>query len=114
MMSKLRIFILATLFVALFSACTATEPPMVTSISPTKGAQGQTLTVTITGTYFTGATAVSFGPGITVNSFTVDSSTKISGNITIDALAVPGVWDVSVATPADTSTLTSGFTAKQI
>lgn len=89
-------------------------PPTIASVSPNKGAQGQTLTVTIAGAYFTGASAVSFGPGITVNVFTVNSSNKITGNITIDALAVSGVRDVSVTTPTGTATLTSGFTAKQI
>jgi NO-binding membrane sensor protein with MHYT domain len=88
-------------------------PPTISSVRPTKGAQGQTLTLTIAGTYFTGATAVSFGPGIAVNNFTVNSSIKITVNITIGARAALGPRNVSVTTPGGTATLTSGFTVVQ-
>jgi len=87
-------------------------PPAISSVSPSDGARGQTLTVAIKGNYLAGATVVSFGPGITLNSFTEDSSTKIRGNISIEALAVPGARDVSVTTPAGTAALTGGFTVK--
>jgi peptidoglycan/xylan/chitin deacetylase (PgdA/CDA1 family) len=86
-------------------------PLTITSVTPSNGAQGQTLSsLTITGTYLTGVTAVSFGSGITVNSFTVNSPTQITGNITIDALADTGARDVLVTTPAGTATMTGGFT----
>jgi titin len=84
--------------------------PTISTVSPNSGVQGQTLNVTITGTYFTGAITVSFGSGITVNSFTVDSATQITANITIDAAATPGTRDVSVTTPQGTATKTGGFT----
>jgi hypothetical protein len=85
-------------------------PPTITSVSPTQDTQGQAFSVTITGTYFTGATVVSFGTGITVNSFTVDSATQITANITIAPTAATGTRDVSVTTPGGTATLTGGFT----
>jgi hypothetical protein len=50
-------------------------PPTITSFSPTSGKTGQT--ITITGTNFTGATAVSFG-GRAATSFTVVSATSIT------------------------------------
>jgi len=83
--------------------------PSVTSVSPASGDQGETLDVTITGTYFTGATAVSFATGITVNSFTVDSSTRITASITIDADAATGARNVSVTIEGGTGALTGGF-----
>jgi len=86
------------------------EPPTVTSVSPNSGEQGATLEATIGGTNLTGATAVSFGDGITVNSFTVVSATEITANISISATATPGSRDVSVTTPDGTGTLTDGFT----
>ncbi|GAI53247.1 unnamed protein product, partial [marine sediment metagenome] len=86
------------------------EPPTVTSVSPDSGEQGATLEVTIGGTNFTGATAVSFGTGITVNSFTVVSATQITASISISATATLGLRDVSVTTPGGTGTLTDGFT----
>ena len=46
-------------------------PPVIVSVNPNQGVQGQTENVTITGSYFTGATSVDFGPGVTTNSFTV-------------------------------------------
>ena len=86
------------------------EAPTVASVSPNSGEQGATLEVTISGTNFTGATAVSFGDGITVNSFTVVSATQITANISISATATLGLRDVSVTTPDGTGTLADSFT----
>jgi hypothetical protein len=88
-------------------------PPSITSVSPTRGAQGQALTVAIMGRYFTGATAVSLGSGVTVTSFTVDSGNQITANVAIDPLASLGARDVSVSTPAGTGALAGGFTVVQ-
>ena len=72
--------------------------PAVTGLSPSSGpAAGGTL-VTITGTGFTGATAVDFGTTAATN-FTVVSSTEI----TADSPAGTGVVDVTVTTPGGKS-----------
>ena len=90
--------------------------PTLASIFPTSGNRLQTLDVTFTGTNFiSGVSSVSFGPGITVNSTTVNSGTSITANITIGAAAATGPRDVSVtnAPPppgGSTATLTNGFT----
>ncbi len=76
--------------------------PTVASVNPGSGQQGKTLTVTITGANLTGATSVSFGAGVTVNSFTVNSSTQITANISISSTATTGAKNVSVTTPAGT------------
>ncbi len=78
--------------------------PTITSVTPGSGTQGQTLGVIILGTNLTGATSVSFGAGITVNSFTVNSSTQITANISISSTATTGARNVSVTTPAGTGT----------
>jgi hypothetical protein len=87
-----------------------TPLPIVTAVDPDQGYQGDDLDVTITGTNFNGATSVSFGAGITVNDFDVDSNTQITADITIAAGATPGTRDVSVTTPEGTGTLEDGFT----
>ncbi len=84
-------------------------PPTVTSVNPNQGLQGQTLAVTIWGSYFTGASAVSFGPGIAVNSYNVNSSVQIVANVTINGAAAPGLRDVSVTTPGGTGSLSNAF-----
>jgi len=84
--------------------------PTVTSVSSDSGEQGATLEVTIGGTNLTGATAVSFGDGITVDSFSVVSAAEITASISIDTTATLGLRDVSVTTSAGTGTLTDGFT----
>ena len=72
--------------------------PTVTGLSPTSGpAAGGTL-VTITGTGFTGATAVDFGTTAATN-LTVVSDTSV----TADSPAGTGTVDVTVITPAGTS-----------
>lgn len=65
----------------LFAACAvASNPtvPSITSFTPTAGLTGTT--VTITGTGFTGATAVKIG-GVDVTSFTVNSDTQITATV---------------------------------
>ena len=89
---------------------TTLTPARVTSVTPNSANQGQTLDVTIAGANFTGATAISFGDGITGNRFNISNDTQITANITIAADAAPGTRDVSVTTPAGTGTLTDGFT----
>jgi len=62
---------------------------------------------------FGGATGISFGAGITVNSFNVDSSTQITADITIDSSCPIRPTNVSVITPTGTATLTDGFTVEK-
>jgi hypothetical protein len=85
--------------------------PAMIGVNPKAGNQGQTLNnVIITGLNFTGATAVSFGAGITVNSFSVNSDTQITASITIAANATLGTRNVTVTDPNGAGTLSSGFT----
>lgn len=78
--------------------------PTISSLNPNKGTQGQSLNITIAGTHFINAESVSFGSDITVNSFTVDSSTQITANITISLSTATGLRNVSVTTPVGTGT----------
>ena len=84
--------------------------PTVAAVSPNRGQQGETIDVTISGTYFTGVTSVGFGSGITISNIIEDSSNQITAGITIDSAATLGPRDVSVTTPGGTATLTDGFT----
>jgi hypothetical protein len=88
----------------------APPAPTVSSVNPSQGAQGQTLGVTISGTNLSGATAVSFGNGITVNAFNPDSPTQITANISIGGGAALGSRNVSVTAGGSTGTMTGGFT----
>jgi uncharacterized delta-60 repeat protein len=72
------------------------QPPTITSFTPTSGATGTT--VTITGTNFTDATAVSFG-GTAAASFNVVSATQITAVVGSGASG-----SVSVTTPGGTAT----------
>ncbi|MBN2099222.1 MAG: right-handed parallel beta-helix repeat-containing protein, partial [Dehalococcoidia bacterium] len=96
-----------------FIPWTGMTAPAVTSVLPNQGEQGQTLTgVVIAGTNFVGIESggISFGAGITVNSFTVNSATQITASITIAADATPAARDVTVTNYIGTGTLTGGFT----
>ncbi len=75
--------------------------PVISSFTPTSSGNG--LTVTITGTDFTGATAVSFG-GTAATSFNVVNATTITAVV---GTGTSGI--VSVTTPGGTGTR-SGFT----
>jgi hypothetical protein len=76
-------------------------PPTISSFSPTSDGTGQT--VTITGTNFTGASAVSFG-GTAASSYTVVSATSITAVVGAGATG-----SVSVTKATGTGTL-AGFT----
>jgi hypothetical protein len=75
----------------------STSSPAVTIISPGSGTAAGGTTVTITGTGFTGATAVNFGASPAT--FTVNSNTSI----TATSPNGTGVVDVTVTTPGGTS-----------
>jgi uncharacterized repeat protein (TIGR03803 family) len=78
-------------------------PPVVTSISPQAGPTFGGTTVTISGTYLTGASAVSFG-GTPASSFTVNSATQITATAPAEAA---GTVDVTVTNPSGTSPTSS-------
>jgi hypothetical protein len=85
--------------------------PTLSSISPTSGAQGQTLSDTLTGTNFVTGATCSFGAGITVNSCTRNSATQMTANITIAGNAAIGTRNVTVTNPdTQSATLTNAFT----
>lgn len=76
--------------------------PTITSFTPTSAVPGST--ITITGTNFTGATAVSFG-GTAAASFTVTNATTISA-----VTGTGATGDVKVITPGGSASL-AGFTS---
>ena len=76
--------------------------PAVTGVSPSAGPAAGGTSVTITGSYFTNATAVGFGT-TPATSFTVDSDSQI----TASAPAGTGIVDVTVASLGGTSTTSS-------
>jgi hypothetical protein len=65
---------------------TAPPAPMISSFSPTSGPVGTS--VTITGTGFTGATAVAFG-GVNTSSYSVNSDTQITASVPSGATTGP-------------------------
>ena len=73
--------------------------PTVTGISPTSGLTSGGTSVAITGTGFTGATAVKFG-STSATSYTVNSATSITATSPAQAA---GTVDVTVTTPGGTS-----------
>lgn len=80
--------------------------PAVTAVAPTTGPTAGGTSVTVTGTAFTGATAVTFG-GVAATSFTVNSPTSIT------AVAPPhaaGAVGIAVTTPNGTGTGAGLFT----
>ncbi|MCX4905253.1 IPT/TIG domain-containing protein [Streptomyces sp. NBC_00878] len=78
--------------------------PVVLSVSPNQGSASGGTTVTVTGTSFTGVTAVRFGSK-PATSFTVNSSTQI----TAVSPSGTGTVNVTVTTTQGTSTQTATF-----
>ncbi len=74
-----------------------------TGVSPVAGRSAGGITLTITGTGFTGATQLDFGT-IATTDFTIDSDTQIT---VVSPPAVAATVDVTVATPGGTSPVSS-------
>jgi hypothetical protein len=87
--------------------------PTITAVNPVRGNQGITLDITIAGTYFSGASEVSLGAGITLNRFSILSANQITASITIGADAATGSRDVMITTPGGSYVLPHGFTIIQ-
>jgi uncharacterized protein YhjY with autotransporter beta-barrel domain len=81
--------------------------PTITGATPNVGSNAGGTSVVLTGTNFTGATAVTFG-GTAATSFTVDSATQITA--TVPAAGAAGAVAIAVTTPGGTATQASGFT----
>src|SRR5262249_37444250 len=90
--------------------------PSITQISPNQGQQGvQNLAVSLTGQathWIQGSTTVSFGPGISVAAFTINSPTSAIATLSIDPAAIIGTRDVVVTTNAEILKLVNGFTIR--
>jgi hypothetical protein len=79
------------------AGCITIDPaPVVTSTSPNKGARGATISVDILGSRFRSGAKAGFGSGITVNSITFVSSTKLTARITISSGTTTGTRTVKV------------------
>ena len=83
--------------------------PVVYSLSPDSGLQGQTLDVTIQGEFFqNGVTTANFGPNITVDAVTVTDGDDATVTITIAPKARVERYHVSVITGTHTEDLVFG------
>ncbi len=80
--------------------------PVVTAVNPASGSASGALGVTITGSNFTGATAVSFD-GVAATSVNVVNSTTITA---VTPAHATGAVDVGVTSPAGAGALAGGFT----
>ena len=86
---------------------TSSLPQIIAFVPPSAGAG---VTVTITGTNFTGATAVTFA-GTPATSFTVENSTRITAVVPNSAASGVKSGPITVVTPAGTATSLQNFTA---
>lgn len=86
--------------------------PVVTTIAPVTGEQGQSLTLTIDGESFdTGATVEFSGTGVTVLAVRRNSCSQLAVDIRIDLAAATGPRDVTVKNPdASFGTKAGAFT----
>ena len=78
--------------------------PTVTGVSPPSGPVAGGGIVTVTGTGFTGASAVNFGT-VAATGLAVASDTSLT--VTVPPAAAPGQVDVTVTTPRGTSAVTT-------
>ena len=88
--------------------------PVLTTVNPNTGQQGQTgESIALTGQFthwVQGTTTASFGAGITVATLTINSATTATASLNIDAAAALGARNVTLTTGAEVVTLTNGFT----
>ncbi|HEY6446118.1 MAG TPA: Ig-like domain-containing protein [Acidobacteriaceae bacterium] len=93
----------------------APGPAVVNSVSPSTGGQSQTLNVTIQGintNWVQGVTTLSF-PDVQINSFTINSPTSATANITVSQYAPAGLVNVTMTTLGEVATKTNAFQITQ-
>ena len=92
------------------ATATVTLPPVptISSLTPTNGAQGASLAVTVTGTNFQPGATAAFGADVTVTSTTVISSTQVSVALSIATTATTGPRDVTVTNPDGQAAIRAG------
>jgi RHS repeat-associated protein len=87
--------------------------PVLTTVNPNTGQQGQTnLSANLTGQFTNwvqGATTASFGSGITIATLTVNSATSATAVVNIDPGAAVGSRNVTLTTGAEIVSLASSF-----
>jgi hypothetical protein len=84
--------------------------PLVRQISTSSATRDSSFFIVILGQDFDGATSVSFGAGVTVDRYEVDSPTRIDANISIEPLASLGARDVTITGPNGTGVGAGLFT----
>ena len=89
---------------------TSSATPVLALVSPNNGSTAGGTSVTLTGTNFTGATAVSFG-GTAATGFIVNNATTITATTPAHAA---GLVNVAVITPGGSATLTNGYTYSSV
>ncbi len=104
-----------TQVVSLTNAYDVTLGPaaIVGPLSPTDGAEGQSLNVVITGSqthWAQGVTTASFGGGIQVTSVTVTGLQSATVGITIPTGTPTGSYNVTLTTGGEVATILGGFT----
>lgn len=87
-----------------FTVESSSSGATLTLISPTSGPVGTM--ITLTGTNLTGATSVTVG-GVAATNVTVVSATSVTANVPTSL--TPGMYDVSIATPNGSATLSAAF-----
>ncbi len=89
------------IYSVLASSTIQTSEPQITSISPTSGIQGQTISdFTVNGNNFSPNASLSFsGTGVAVNYYSSRTSTQILASVSIAGSAIPGARDVNVTNP---------------
>ena len=85
------------------AASAAADSPTVTKVKPSSGSTAGGTTVTITGSNFTGATAVNFG-STNATSYTVNSEQTITA---VSPAETAGKVDLTVTTPGGTSAVSN-------
>jgi RHS repeat-associated protein len=87
--------------------------PILSSVEPTSGRQGQVVTLNVTGrfTHFAqGTTSVSLGGGTSTVSIAVASATSLSAEIRIEETANPGARTLTVTTETEVLSVADVFT----
>jgi len=85
--------------------------PILTQVSPTSASRGATVnTVTLTGQYLTGTSAITVsGGGVTVSNINVVNDTTVTATFAIDSGASTGLRNISLTTLGGTANLNNSF-----
>jgi hypothetical protein len=88
------------------------DTPMITTVTPSSAARGETVTIRVTGVHTNFANGWTYfwaGPGLTITNFEIVDACTFTAKVSVAASAAPGPRTLATMTVMEEAVLPNGF-----